>query len=279
MFEVWFLICLGIVWIVAAIVQDLKTHEVANWLSVSLVVFALGFRFFYGFFSPEIDFSLFYQGLIGLGIFTILGTLFYYSRVFAGGDAKLMMALGAVIPFYNNLNDNLYLFLWFLVLFLISGAVYGMIMGISLAIKNRKLFRKEFRKQFGKHKRKLFGVLIFGIVLLCFSFFAFEFLLLGLAFFVFPYLYLLAKSVDESCMVKKVSVERLTEGDWLYKDVQIGNRKIKAKWDGLSKEEISLLRKNKKEILVRYGIPFTPSFLIGFVLLVVFWFKGLPLVF
>jgi len=281
MFEVWFLICLGVVWVVAAVIQDFKTHEVANWLSISLIIFALGFRFFYGLFgfNDGTDFSFFYQGLVGLGIFTVLGTLLYYGRVFAGGDAKLLMALGTVLPWYSNLSDNLYLFLWFLILFLISGAIYGMLMGISLGVKNKKLFKKEFRKQFQKYKKKILVFLIFGILFLGISFFAFEFLILGIGFFVFPYLYLLAKSVDEACMVKNISPNKLTEGDWLYKDIKIGNKNIKANWDGLSKEEISLLKKNKKKVLVKYGIPFTPSFLIGFILLVVFWFKGLPWVF
>jgi len=275
MFEVVFLICLGVIWIIAAVAHDFKTYEVPNWLSLSLIVFALGFRFFYGLFGSEINFSFFYQGLIGLGIFTILGTLFYYSRIFAGGDAKLMMALGAVIPFYSNFQDNFYLFLKFLLLFLISGAIYGLVMAVSIGVRNRKLFRKEFGKQFKKNKKKLLVFMIFGIVFLVSSFFVFEFLVLSIGLFVFPYLYIAAKSIDESCMIKKVPPEKLTEGDLLYKDVKIGNKKIKATWGGLSKEEISLLKKNKKEILIRYGIPYTPAFLIGFILLVVFWFKGL----
>ena len=81
------------------------------------------------------------------------------------------------------------------------------------------------------------------------------------------HLYLFFLSVDESCMVRKVSPLKLTIGDWLYKDVKIGNKLIKANWDGLEEEEILLLNKNKKDVFVRYGIPFAPVFLISFSLL------------
>ena len=91
MIEMIFLICLAFVWIVFASVQDLKSREVANWLNFSLIIFALGFRFFYSLFNN--NFNFLYQGLIGLGIFFVLGNLFYYGRMFAGGDAKFSSCL------------------------------------------------------------------------------------------------------------------------------------------------------------------------------------------
>jgi len=46
MYEVIFLIVLALVWVIFATIQDIRTREVANWLSFSLIIFALGFRFF-----------------------------------------------------------------------------------------------------------------------------------------------------------------------------------------------------------------------------------------
>ena len=69
--ELIFLLILALIWIIFASIQDLKKREVANWISFSLIIFALGFRFFYSFYSE--DFNFFYQGLIGLGIFFIIG--------------------------------------------------------------------------------------------------------------------------------------------------------------------------------------------------------------
>src|SRR3989338_8270060 len=109
MYEVVFLFVLALVWIVFAVVQDLRKREIANWLNFSLIVFALGFRFFYSLFSTE-DFRFFYQGLLGFGIFFLLGNLFYYGKAFAGGDAKLMIALGTILPFSESFFVNLEFF-------------------------------------------------------------------------------------------------------------------------------------------------------------------------
>ena len=81
------LIILALIWIVFAVVQDFKYREIANWLSFSLIIFALAIRLFYSIFSNNYNYVLF--GLAGLGVFFILAYGFYYMRLFAGGDAKL----------------------------------------------------------------------------------------------------------------------------------------------------------------------------------------------
>ena len=100
MYHVISLILLAVTWLVFASIHDLKKRIVPNWLSFSLIIFALGFRFFYSLFNE--NFSFFLQGLIGLGIFFIIGNLLYYGRMFAGGDAKLMIALGPILGFSGS---------------------------------------------------------------------------------------------------------------------------------------------------------------------------------
>lgn len=273
MWEVIFLICLAIVWMIAASVQDLKEREVANWLNFSLIIFALGFRFFWSLFEAD-GFGFFYQGLIGFGIFLVIGNLFYYAHLFAGGDAKLMIALGSVLPFSSDLGINVRIFMWFLLIFLFAGAAYGFIWSASLAIKYSKGFKKEFGRLFGKNKKMVYGILVFGLVLMVLGFVEQLFLIFGIFVFVLPYFYIYAKAVDECCMIKKVKVGDLVEGDWLYRDVKVGTKVIKAKWDGLNKKQIGLLRKNKKDVLVRQGIAFVPVFLIAFLILIWCWLVG-----
>ncbi len=275
MLEVIFLSVLAIVWIIFAVVQDVKSREIANWLSFSLIIFALGFRFFYSLFSGG-GFSFFYQGLIGLGIFFVIGNLFYYGRIFAGGDAKLMIALGAVLPFYGNFLSNVKFFGLFLILFFLAGSVYGLITSVILGIKNSEKFKKEFINQFKSKRKFVYFIMVLSIVFLVLGFIESILIYFGILIFIFPYLYLSAKSVDEVCMVKKINPKKLTEGDWLYEDVKIGDKVIKKGWDGLEGKEIKLLQK-KKYILVRYGIPFSPAFLIGFLILILFYFLKIDL--
>jgi len=272
-FEIVFLIVLALIWIVFATIQDLRTREIANWLNFSLIIFALGFRFFYSLFSES--FGFFYQGIIGLGIFFVLGNLLYYGKFFAGGDAKLMISLGAILPFSEIFSVNLKIFASFLFIFLFVGAIYSMATSIYFSLRNFKKFRKEFSVQLRKNKKLLYPILLLGLIIMVFGFSKNIFFFLGILVFVLPYFYVYAKAVGGACKVKKIKTSQLTEGDWLYRDIKIGKKTIKARWDGLKKEEIKKLRKKYKTLLIRRGIPFSLVFLISFLILIYFWKTGL----
>ena len=269
MFEIYFLVALAVVWMIFASVQDVRNREIANWLNFSIIIFALGARFFYSLFSD--NFGFFYQGLIGLVIFFALGNLLYYARFFAGGDTKLMIAMGTILPFTTSFLNNLKIFFAFFTAFLFVGAIYTIFSSLFISIKNFNKFKKEFSRQLIKNKKVIYPVLIFGLVFMVVGFLDSLFLILGISIFVFPYIYIYAKAVDESCMIKKIKTSQLTEGDWLYKDVRVGKRIIKAKWDGLKREEINQIRRKYKSILVKYGLPFSPVFLISFLILIYLW--------
>ena len=273
MFEIYFLITIAIIWMIFAAVQDIKKREIANWLNFSLIIFALSFRFFYSFFSES--FGYFYQGLIGLGIFFILGNILYYIRFFAGGDAKLMIALGTILPFSESFSSNLWIFSVFLLVFLFTGAIYTIFSSVFFSMKNLKEFKKEFNKQLTRNKKLIYPVLILGLAIMVFGFLDNIFLVLGILIFILPYIYVYAKAVDESSMVKEIRTSQLTEGDWLYKDVKVGKKIIKARWDGLKKEEINQIRKKYRTVLIKYGLPFSPVFLISFLILLYLWKMGL----
>ncbi len=266
MIEIIFLGVLALLWVGFAVIQDLKSREIANWLCFSLIIFALGFRFFYSLFLGE-DFSFFYQGVIGFGIFFGLGQILYYGRMFAGGDTKLMYGLGAILPIYGTILENLQIFFMFFLVFFLSGAIYSFGVSGVLAIKNFKIFKKEFVSQFKKYHKLIYFVMFLSLGIMVLGFIESILFFLGILFFLLPYLYVFAKAVDESCMVKEVTTNKLTEGDWLYEDINLGKKKIKAKWDGLSKEEIKLIRKKYKKVKIKQGIPFTPVFLISLIIL------------
>ncbi len=141
MIEMIFLFSLALIWILYATVSDLRSRDIPNWLNFSLIIFALGFRFFYSLFDLN-DFSFFYQGLIGVGMFLILGNIFYYCKVFAGGDSKLMISLGAVLPIFPSFIQNIQVFLLFLFLFFVVGSIYGIFGSVYISIKRLKEFRK-----------------------------------------------------------------------------------------------------------------------------------------
>ena len=234
------LIILALIFTIFAVVQDFKTREVANWLNFSLIAFALAFRLFYSIMHNE--FQFFYLGLMGLVLFTILANLFYYTRAFAGGDAKLLMGFGIILP-YSSYSDILPKTLVFIFLLFLSGAIYSLIYSIFIAIKNKTKFKTEFKKNTNKNLKLLTITPILFVLALFFlhhnnyinnlTVSAITILFIGV-----PWIWIYTHSLDK-CMSKIYSPDKLMEGDWLDKDVKHkGKTLVKKTVHGLSLNEI-----------------------------------------
>ena len=263
--EYYFLFGIGILWTIFAVVQDLKTREVANWLNFSLVGFALAYRAFYSIFSS--DYIFLASGVLGFFAFFGAAHLFYYTKVFAGGDAKLLMGFGVLLPYgsFSGLLNSGAIFIFLLFFF---GALYGLAYSIFIAVKERDRFKKQFLKGVSKRKYLIIGILaIFALSLFYFEisywllFSSVGILMLFLIFYI--------RALD-SCMIKLVNFKDLQEGDWLEQNVRVGKKIIEKSVHGLSKEDIKLLKKFRKSVYVKEGIPFTPAFLLSLVAMVFF---------
>lgn len=262
--EYYFLFALGFLWSVFAVVQDMKTTEVSNWLNFSLIGFGLGYRAFYA--LEQSHFMFFLSGVAGFFAFFLLAYGFYYARAFAGGDAKLLMGFGILLPY----GDFFELISWgtlFLFALFFWGVLYSLIYSFLIVLRKKRQFGREFSMA-GKRNLWIMVVIFFLSVLLAFfvlSYGVFTFVFLGSIFVL--YLYLLAL---DRCMVEGVSPWKLQEGDWMIKDVRVGGRMIRKRVDGLSLEEIRFLQKMKKSVLIKRGIPFTPAFILGLITVAVF---------
>lgn len=254
--EYYFLFGLAFVWTIFAVVQDLKTQEVSNWLNFSFIAVALAYRSFYA--SAFSNLRFFLLGLAGFGIFFVFAWVFYYSRVFAGGDAKLLMGYGVILP-YTSYWSLLYLGLGFVFVLFFVGAIYGLCYSFFISLRDWGRFSKEFRKNL--HKLK--WLFVVAVVLAVLFFFLIEFLLwIALVLFLIGGLVLYAylRAVDK-LMVRLKRWDELQEGDWLERDVRIGRLVIKKSVHGLSLAEIKKIKRARKKVLIKEGIPFTPSFL------------------
>ena len=273
--EYYFLFAVAFIWVIFATVQDLRTREISNWLNFSLIAFVLAYRGFYSVMNKDLMF--FVYGFLGILFFVVLAHIFYYGKVFAGGDAKLLMGLGGVLP-YESFLGLLFMGIGFIFLLFFSGAIYTLIYSVFLVGKHKKNFGKEFKKEFGKSGKWFYMLIILGVVLEVFNYFY------GFAFYgafliiliVFPLIFMYVKAVEKSCMIKMVSPGKLTIGDWLEKDVKIGRRTIKKSVHGLNQKDINLLKKRGRRVLIKEGVPFTPAFLIALVLFILFWLGYSP---
>ena len=269
MYEYLFLIIIGLIYLVVASISDLRKREVLNWLSFSLIIFGLAYRALYAIFNQDAGFFLY--GLLGFSIFFALAYLFYYARVFAGGDAKLLMGLGAVLSIGSGFLDNLILFIIFVLLLFAAGSLWGLGYSLFLALRCKK-FPEEFKKQFEDNKILFYSLLGLAVILFLITIF---FKLYSLSFFpviilLFPILYIYAKAVENACMIVEISGKEATIGDWLYEKIKINGKVIKPNWEGLDEKEVELIKKYGKKVKIKQGIPFVPSFLFAFILFLLF---------
>jgi len=77
--------------------------------------------------------------------------------------------------------------------------------------------------------------------------------------------------IEKIALIKKIKTEELTEGDWVINSLnKKNNKKMKINKTGITKEEIEKLKKlGIKKVIIKQGIPFVPSFLIGYVALLI----------
>ena len=261
--EYYFLFALALIWTFFATLQDFKSREVANWLNFSLIAFALAYRAFFSIFLSNYEFFL--LGLSGFAIFFVLAHALYYTKAFAGGDAKLLMGFGIILPF-SSFGSLIQISLLFIFLLFLIGALYSTLYSVFLVSKNKEKFKKEFNKKLKKRKYPLL-LSIFLFVLATIYGFANPLAFFPALVFLIPIIYIYTKTLDK-CMIKLYSPSKLTEGDWLEKDVKLGNKIIKKSVHGLSKEEIELIKKHNKKVPIKEGIPFTPAFLITLTVMV-----------
>ncbi|MEK6818654.1 MAG: prepilin peptidase, partial [Nanoarchaeota archaeon] len=145
--EYYFLFAVGLAFTLFAVFQDIKKREIANWLNFSLLAFALGYRVFYSLLKNNYQFLL--VGLLSLAIFFCISNLLYYTRAFAGGDAKLLIAYSLIIPF-QNYQDLIPISLIFTLTLFLGGTIYTLVYSIFIAKKNKEKFKKDFKSRVTK---------------------------------------------------------------------------------------------------------------------------------
>lgn len=283
---VYFLFAISILALLIATIVDLRKREVPNWLSFAFIAIALIARLIFS--LLEGDFSYLTYGVVYTATFVALAYILYYVRIFAGGDAKLLMGLGAAlapppnfseflqvfdIAYIIHLSSTLSLPLVFLVNLFFVGSAYGLLISSFLIIRHKENFFREFNIKKGSVNVSPYALL--AVLLVVFSFLVENYIFVGAAILtlILPYAYLASKIIEEIGLTREISAMQLQEGDWIVREVRVGKKVIRPSWEGLGMREIKLLQKSKKKVLVKSGIPFVPALFIA--LIVTFLFGNL----
>lgn len=263
------LVAIAFVALLIATYTDFKTGEVPDWLSFSFIISALGIRLIHS--VVYSDWLYFLYGAIGFGAMYGFGLLIYYSRQWGGGDAKILMGLGAAFataPFAYS--GNFPYLLAVIANIFIAGGAYGIIWGVYVFFSQLDKTLKALKENLILNKNKYLLMLAVSIAVFASSFFfggsaGIIFLILPILFIAYMMLYLFIKSTEAAGMYEKVPVSKLTEGDWIANDVKVKGKLICSKKDpGITMEQIKALKKAKvKSVIVKKGIKFLLALLVG----------------
>ena len=280
------LLGLTLIALIFATISDIKIREVPDWLSYSLIAVALSLKAIHSLIYKEIN--IFLLGLLGFGIFFAIANIMYYTKQWGGGDAKLLMGLGTIFITYPKfLLDyfsprlNIPFLLTLLINILVIGAIYGVVFAMVLAIKHKSQTKKELKALLEHEKVKgIRKILLLGsIITLAISFLIIKDSLLQIVLIAFVFFFLVLfylttfiKAVEKAAMYKHISVQKLTEGDWILNPIFVKKKLIyNPKSLGVTKHQIELIKKTRiKTVLVKEGIPFIPSFLIATLISLIF---------
>ena len=270
------LVTITIIFLIIATICDIKTHEIPDYLTYSLIFTGLIIKLVYSLLTN--NFSLILYGIVGLAAMYLVGSSLYYTKQWGGGDTKLLMGLGITITSPEFIKTNLPFLLILFLNIIIIGAIYSLIIGSALAIKNWKKFISEFKiiskKNSIKSLEKILFIISLAPLILIFliNFNKIFLLLVFLIINIYIPLLITIKSVEKAVMYKTILAKNLREGDWLINPI-IKNHKtlVKPRSIGLTKQDISIIIKNKiQKVLIKEGIPFVPSITIATIFTLVY---------
>lgn len=279
------LVLIGVALAILAIgsFTDIRTREVPDWVSYSGIAAGFGLRMLYT--SYYLDWSFIIEGILGFFVFTGIALAMFYLGQWGGGDSKVMMAIGAILGLQIRPDGML---LSFFTNMLFIGALYGILWGIFLALSHRKDFMKNANaivssKKYKSAKKALFvfaasllvlsGIASFWLGIPSLALLFVSSILLVLMIF---YSWLFLMSVEKTSLLKMVPVEKLTEGDWIVKDVIVKGKRICGPKDlGISRQQIAQLLELKnagaiEKVMIKEGMPFVPVFLISLIITLAF---------
>lgn len=260
--------------LLVASVCDLRSREVPDWLSYSLIAAGLGTHTIRALALG--DAALLVAGLAGAAVSWLLALAMFYGGQWGGGDAKLLIGMGALygLPLWPINFPEL---ATFLVNGLLVGALYGLAWTLALAARSWRPFAREFARLarlpvYRKARMTARIVIAAGLLITLAIGGPLRFIpaLMAGAVFLIVYMWIAVRSIEQTAMQKWLPVSKLTEGDWVVNEVVVDGKYVCGPKDlGLSLEQIAALKRLRgkrkvSRVLIKEGIPFVPTFFLAF---------------
>ena len=274
------LLILAFIVIIIAVISDIKTTEVPDYANYFLIISAISLRILYSLTTQ--DWSFTFAIITSFPIIFILALTMYKLKQWGGGDAKLLMSLSIALATYPSFLINFFnpkIILSFPVTIfvnvLIIGAGYSLLYAFFIAIKNRKKFTKQFiedlKSNFKIQISIIVIILFIAVMLISLNISKIILIMLSVSPIILFYIYLFIKTVEKTCLIKRIPVEKLMEGDLVLENLVYKNKVIHKKYQELTEKQLALIKKtNIETVRIKEGIVFTPAFLISLIISLIF---------
>ncbi len=245
---------------------DLKTTEIPDqipyvMMGVGILAYAVKSLLVWSYWPLLL--SIIY-GLVFLGI----GFLMYYTGQWGGGDAKLLSAIGFLLPSLTSSVTKTLIFpfpiSFFFNLFFV-GAVYMIGYALFLSIKNRRIW-EVFVHDIKANSKMLVVLNVFVVIgLMLLGYFTMNLfsnlsysqiikneIMIAVAIVGMFFVWRFTKVVEDIGFKKKIPVFTLREGDVLLES---------KLWEGLTVKQVKKIRSaNKKHVWIKEGVRFGLAF-------------------
>ncbi len=270
MIEPWIVPLIGLLGLGLGSITDFQKREVPDFLNFLLITVGLTLGLISSIHSTSV--YPFLSSLIGFGVGALIGVLLYYTGQWGGGDAKMLMGLGALhgIPLLSVLQGNWPFFLTIIITIFFVGSIFSLIyFFIWMAIQYKKT-AQAIKRVLASKTWKQFRIVYLISILVCIGLLFYQwalgsslFILLLMAISI-PFL----KEIQQTVMTKNQPLNKVVPGDWLVDDIydEKGKLILKKRPLGVEPEDIEVLKKSSvKTILIRDGVPFIPGMLAGYI--------------
>jgi len=235
---------------------DLKTTEIPD--EIPTLMAAIGIFTWFLFMLTTGSYFPLLLSLAAGTIYLAFGWSMYKLGQWGGGDAKLMAAVGYLIPYLPGVI--FFQFAFFVNIFFVGAAyifVYALILGLNRRVP--KLFLNDLRKNL----KTVLGVPLLFLA----SFFGFmrylghmQPMLLLYSFLIILFLvlfYRYGRVIENHVFKKTIPASKLRVGDVILDS---------KTWDGLTEEQVREIKKKRKRVTIKEGVRFGPVFFLSLII-------------
>jgi prepilin signal peptidase PulO-like enzyme (type II secretory pathway) len=250
---------------------DLKTTEIPDEISYVMIVLGLVLNAAISASTGSV-WPLLSCVISGAGLFAF-GFVMYYLGQWGGGDAKILSAIGFLLPSFTGMGDYAQaqpLFFPFPLSYLFNvffvGAGYMMVYAFAMAMRNRKIISAFVTDVKASSRMFLIGSVALLAVIAAINYYihaqssmAFDGMAIAynsvavVALTIALYgVWKFAKAVEKIGFVRRIPISRL----------QVGDVPLDSKlWEGLTLKEVKKIKASgKRFISIKEGVRFAPAF-------------------